>query len=73
MSNLDKIRAAEDNVAKLQEQLDGVQRALQRTEKLVATAEAAKQQARRLMLVAGGVLAVGVLALVVSRRRGRSS
>ncbi len=71
MTNLEKIRSAEENVAKLQEQLDHVQRALQRTEELATAAAATKEEAWKLTLVAGVVFAAGMVLVVASRKRGR--
>ncbi len=45
MTTTDKIKAAEEQVATLQDQLDQVQAMLQKAEEIAAAGEAAKQRA----------------------------
>ena len=72
MTTIDKIKAAEQQVATLQDQLDQVQAMLQKAEEIAAAGEAAKQRAQQLLTASIGLLVVGAVLLVVGRRRKRA-
>jgi hypothetical protein len=69
---MDKIKAAEEQVATLQDQLDQVQTMLHKAEGIAAAGEAAKQRAQQLLTVSIALLAVGTVLLVVGGRRKRA-
>ena len=69
MSDLEKIQAAEAQVATLQDQLDQVQVMLQKAEQIAAAGEAAKARAQQLLGVSIALLVLGVLMMLVGRRR----
>ena len=72
MTSIDKIKAAEEQVAILQDQLDQVQGMLQKAEEIAAAGEAAKQRAKQLLTVSIALLVVGTVLLVVGGRRKRA-
>ena len=72
MTSIDKIQAAEEQVATLQDQLDQVQLTLHKAEEIAAAGEAAKERAQQLLTVSIAVLAVGTVLLVVGGRRKRA-
>lgn len=72
MTSIDKIKAAEEQVATLQNQLDQVQSMLQKAEKIAAAGEAAKHRAQQLLTGSVALLAVGTVLLVVGGRRKRA-
>ena len=71
MTSIDKIKAAEEQVATLQDQLDQVQQVLHKAEEIAAAGEAAQQRAQQLIGVPVALLAVGTVLLVVGGRRNR--
>ena len=72
MTSMDKIKAAEEQVATLQDQLDQAQTMLHKAEEIAAAGEAAKQRAQQLLTVSIALLAVGTVLLVVRGRRKRA-
>ena len=72
MTSIDKIKAAEEQVATLQDQLDQVQVMLHKAEEIAAAGEAAKQHAQQLLTVSIALLVVGTVLLVVGGRRKRA-
>ena len=72
MTSIDKIKAAEEQDATLQGQLDQVQLMLQKAEEIAAVGEAAKQRAQQLLTVSVAVLAAGTVLLIVGGRRRRA-
>jgi hypothetical protein len=72
MTSIDKIKAAEEQVATLQDQLDQVQTMLQKAEEIAAAGEAAKQRAQQLFTVSIALIVVGTVLLVVGGRRKRA-
>jgi hypothetical protein len=72
MTSIDKIKAAEEQVATLQDQLDQVQVMLHKAEEIAAAGEAAKQRAQQLLTVSIALLVVGTVLLVVGGRRKRA-
>lgn len=71
MTSIDKIKAAEEQVATLQDQLDQVQQMLHRAEEIAAAGEAAKQRAQQLIGVSVALLAIGAVVLIAGARRNR--
>ncbi len=71
MTSIDKIKAAEEQVATLQDQLDQVQQVLHRAEEIAAAGEAAKQRAQQLIGVSVALLAIGAVLLIAGARRNR--
>ncbi len=71
MTSIDKIKAAEEQVATLQDQLDQVQQMLHRAEEIAAAGEAAKQRAQQLIGVSVALLAIGAVLLIAGARRNR--
>ena len=71
MTSIDKIKAAEEQVATLQDQLDKVQKMLHRAEEIAAAGEAAKQRAQQLIGVSVALLAIGAVLLIAGARRNR--
>ncbi len=72
MTTTDKIKAAEEQVATLQDQLDQVQIMLQKAEKVAEAGEAAKERAQQLLGVSIALVAVGVLLLLWGGRKKRA-
>jgi len=72
MTSIDKIKAAEEQVATLQDQLDQVQAVLQKAEEIAVAGEAAKQRAQQLVTLSIALLVVGTVLLVVGGRRKRT-
>ncbi len=71
MTSIDKIKAAEEQVATLQDQLDQVQQVLHKAEEIAAAGEAAKQRAQQLIGVSVALLAIGAVLLIAGARRNR--
>ncbi len=71
MTSIDKIKAAEEQVATLQDQLDQVQQVLHKAEEMAAAGEAAKQRAQQLIGVSVALLAIGAVLLIAGARRNR--
>lgn len=72
MTSIDKIKAAEEQVAVLQDRLDQVQSMLQKAEEIAAAGETARQRAKQLLTVLIALLVVGTVLLVVGGRRKRA-
>ncbi|MFB3048801.1 MAG: hypothetical protein ACE1Z9_01490 [Acidimicrobiia bacterium] len=72
MTSIDKIKAAEEQVATLQDQLDQVQQVLHKAEEIAAAGEAAKQRAQQLIGVSVALLAIGAVLLIAGARRKRA-
>jgi hypothetical protein len=72
MTSIDKIKAAEEQVATLQDQLDQVQQVLHKAEEMAAAGEAAKQRAQQLIGVSVALLAIGAVLLIAGARRKRA-
>ncbi len=72
MPSIDKIQAAEEQVATLQDQLDQVQKMLHKAEEIAAAGEAAKERAQQLLTVSIAVLAAVTVLLVVGGLRKRA-
>lgn len=72
MTSIDKIKAAEEQVATLQDQLDQVQQVLHKAEEIAAAGEAAKQRAQQLIGVSIALLAIGAVLLIAGARRKRA-
>ncbi len=72
MTSIDKIKAAEEQAATLQDQLDQVQQMLHRAEEIAAAGEAAKQRAQQLIGVSVALLAIGAVLLIAGARRKRA-
>ena len=72
MTSIDKINAAEEQVATLQDQLDQVQQVLHKAEEIAAAGEAAKQRAQQLIGVSVALLAIGAVLLIAGARRKRA-
>ncbi len=71
MTTIDKIKAAEEQVATLQDQLDQVQKMLHKAEQVAAAGEAAKERAQQLIAVSIALVALGTVLLIVGARRNR--
>ena len=72
MTTTDKIKATEEQVATLQDQLDQVQIMLQKAEKVAEAGEAAKERAQQLLGVSIALVAAGVLLLLWGGRKKRA-
>ena len=72
MTNIDKIRETEEQVATLQHQLDQVQVVLQKAEAVAEAGEVAKGRARQLLGVSIALVVVGVLLFVWGGRKKRA-
>lgn len=73
MSSVDKVRAAEENVAQMQDALAAVQSGLERAEAVAVAAEEAKQHSDQALKLAVGLIGLSVLLIIVSLRRRRAS
>jgi hypothetical protein len=73
MTNIDKIRAAEDQVATLQDQLIQVQQMLEKAEEIAAAGEAAKERAQQLLGASIALVVVGIVLLVWGGRKKRAA
>ena len=71
MSGVEKIQAAEANVAQMQDALATVQSGLERAETVAVAAEEAKERSERAFQIVVGLLGVTLLVLFVSLRRRR--
>ena len=69
MTSTDKIHDAQRQVATLQDQLDEVQRMLDKAESIAAAGEAAKKRAQQLLGVSLALVVVGILLLAWGGRR----
>ena len=73
MTSTDKIHDAQQQVATLQDQLDNVQRVLDKAERIAAGGEAAKKRAQQLLGVSIALVVVGILLLAWDRRKKQAS
>lgn len=72
MSNVDKIRSAEEKVGELQDTLAAVQAGLERAENIAVAADDAKRRADQLLKVTLGLVALSILLIILSRRKPRA-
>lgn len=72
-SRIEKIQEAEQRVADLQAKLELVQGGLQRVEAAAKAAGEVRAPARRGAVILAAVLGIGLVALLVARRRRRST
>lgn len=73
MVTTDKIHDAQHKVATLQDQLDDVQRMLDKAERIAAAGEAAKERAQQLLGVSVALVVVGILLLIWGGRKKQAS
>ena len=71
MDNIEKIRAAEENVAQMQDALGSLQAGLERAESVAVAAEEAKQRSELALKVTLGLIGISVLLMLISLRRRR--
>ena len=71
MENIEKIRAAEANVAQMQDALTTLQAGLERAEAVATAAEQAKQRSEQTLKVTLGLIGLSVVLLLLSLRRRR--
>ena len=72
MDGVDKIRAAEANVAQMQDALTALQTGLERAEAVAVAAEEAKQRSEQALRITFGLIGLSVLLIIVSFRRRRT-
>lgn len=72
MSNIEKIQAAEQQVADLQDALSAVQGGLERAETVAVAAEEAKRRAEQLTKLTLGLIGLALLLIVLSRRKPKA-
>lgn len=72
MSDVDKIRSAEEKVGELQDTLAAVQVGLERAERIAVAAEDAKRRADQLLKVTLGLVGLSILLIILSRRKPRA-
>jgi multidrug resistance efflux pump len=69
MSNVDKIRSAEEQIGELQDTLAAVQAGLEQAESIAVAADDAKRRADQLLNVTLGLVGLSILLIVLSRRK----
>ena len=69
MTAVDRIQTAEERVATVQQGLDTVQRVLVRAEEVAIAGQTAKRRVRRLLVVSIVLIAIGIVALLIRRRK----
>lgn len=72
MDGIEKIRAAEANVAQMQDALTALQAGLERAESVAVAAEEAKQRSEQALKITFGLIGLSVLLILVSLRRRRT-
>lgn len=71
MTDVERILAAEEKIAGMQDALAMVQSGLQKAEVIAITADQTKARANQLLKVTVGLIGISILLIVVSRRRPR--
>ena len=72
MDGVEKIRAAEANVAQMQDTLTALQAGLERAESVAVAAEEAKERSEQTLKLTFALIGLSVLVLLVSLRRRRA-
>lgn len=72
MDGVEKIQAAEANVAQMQEALSALQTGLERAESVALAAEEAKQRSEQTLKITVGLIGLSVVLLLLSLRRRRA-
>lgn len=71
MTDVERILAAEEKIAGMQDALAMVQSGLQKAEVIAIAADQTKARANQLLKVTVGLIGISILLIVVSRRRPR--
>jgi len=71
MADVERIQAAEDKIAGMQDALSMVQSGLQKAEEIALAADQTKQRANQLFKVTLGLIGLSIVLIVVSQRRPR--
>ncbi len=72
MDGVEKIRAAEANVAQMQDTLATLQAGLERAESVAVAAEEAKRRSEQALKLTFGLIGLSVILIAVSLRRRRT-
>jgi len=69
MADVERIQAAEEKIAGMQDALSMVQTGLQKAEEIALVADQTKARANQLLKVTLGLIGLSIVLIVVSRRR----
>ena len=69
MADVERIQAAEEKIAGMQDALSMVQSGLQKAEEIATVAEHTKARANQLLKVTLGLIGLSIVLIVVSRKR----